>query len=305
MLIANIALFFLVLFGCLMIFSGLFPRVSPAARRAVLARAGKKDTLSVVLLNKISVKLLPHINLDKMKRQKLEQTLIVLGRAGTPELFHAQAWANGIVYFLGIAALPPILHLLMLIAFPELFPAATLYQLGLISAIIMVFVGRNMVLQEIDNDMRKRQEAIEWELPQFSGTILQSLSHTRNVLDILTSYKKICGSALDSEIEKTLNDMKTGNHEQAIKNLAARVNSGAFTQLAQGLIGMLRGDDQTSYFQIITNDFYGMQNKLVEKELLSRPGKLTINNVLLLVGMVAMFIVAIGGQLMDSGANLF
>lgn len=288
-----------------MIFSGFFPAVSPAARRAVAARAGKKETLSTSISNKIAVKLLRFVSLDTAKKHKLGQTLLVLGKQDSPELFCAKAWANGIIYASGILLLMPLIHMVILIIAPGTVSDATIYQFGAILAVVMLLVGRNAVHKELNDERQKRQEAIEWELPQFAGTILQSLSHTRNVQDILTSYKKICGASLEKEIERTLNDMVTGNREQAIENLATRVNSGAFTQLAQGLIGLLRGDDQKNYFQIITNDFYNTQSELIEKQLLKRPGKLTVNNALLLTGMIAMYAVAIVGYVMDTSTGLF
>lgn len=304
-MILNFSLFALSFIGSAMVFSGLFPRVLPAAKRAVAARAGKKETLSSVISGKIAVKLLRLISLDTTKRQKLKQTLIVLGKQESPELFHAKAWANGIVYAAGILALLPVVHMMIMLVAPDVVSTATIYQAGALLAAAMLFIGKQTVHKELSAEWQKRQEAIEWELPQFSGTILQSLGHTRNVQDILTSYKKICGAALEREIERTLNDMVTGNREQAIENLASRVNSGAFTQLAQGLIGMLRGDDQKNYFQIITNDFYNTQSELIEKQLLKRPGKLTVNNALLLVGMIAMYGVAIVGYVMDTSSGLF
>lgn len=305
MLIVKIFLFALSFIGIAMVFTGLFPNVTPGAKRAVTSRAGKKETLSSALVNKIAVRLLPFISLDRMKGQRLRQTLVILGKPDSPELFHAQAWATGITYALGIFAVIPVFQFITFAVFPGAIPAQMLYQIGGILAVTMLLVGKNAVHNELSGEVRQRQAAIEWELPQFAGTVLQSLNHTRNVQDILTSYKKICGKALEKEIERTLNDMVTGNREQAIENLATRVNSGAFTQLAQGLIGMLRGDDQTSYFQIITNDFYNAQSEMIEKELLKRPSKLSINNVLLLVGMVAMFAVAIICYVMDTSSGLF
>jgi len=302
---ANILLFLILFCGCFMVLTGFFPRASAAAERAVSARSGKKPNSTEILVNKIAVKLLPFIVLEDMKRHKLQQTLITLNQTDSPELFHARAWGTGIVYFSGILVMTPVFQLVFTVLLPGLISGATVWQLNALLAVILLFVGRNAVLSELDTKMKRRREAIEWELPQFSGTVLQSLQHTRNVVDILESYKKICGASLRTEIEWTLNDMRTGNHEQAIKNLAVRINSGAFTQLAQGLIGLLRGDDQASYFQIITKDFNNMQKELTRKELLKRPGKLTINNVMLLAAMMAMFFVAIGSYLMDASSGLF
>jgi len=291
--------------GLYLVLSGFFPRVNVRAERAVKARAGKKESISTALVNKIAVQILPLFSIEDMKRQSLQRSLDILGWSESPELFRARAWATGILYGAGVLAFTPVFHLLTLVLFPGVIRGAAIYQLGVFAAIAMLFVGRHAVTSELEKEIVKRREAIEWELPQFAGTVLQSLGHTRNVIDILESYRKICGDSLKHEIDQTLNEMRTGNHETALKNLAARINSGSFTQLAQGLIGLLRGDDQSSYFQIITKDFSKNQQELIKKELLKRPGRLTINNVLLLAGMMLMLFVAIGGYLMDTSAGLF
>jgi len=303
-LIERIIIFIVIFFGMYLIFSGCFPRIHPGAERAVNARAGKKDSTSTILIRKIAVKLLPIISIEDMKRQRLADTLRILGEEESPELFEAMAWATGMFYALSILIVSPVFHLVTMLLMPEAGPLMV-YQLCGVLAVILLFIGRGAVTSDLEKKMKLRKQAIEWELPQFSGTVLQSLGHTRNVIDILESYRKICGPALRHEIDQTLNDMRTGNHEAAIKNLAGRVGSGSFTLLAQCLIGLLRGDDQQSYFQIITKDFSKTQHELLKKELLSRPEKLTINNILLLGGMLLMLFVAIGGYLTDVGAELF
>ena len=290
--------------GLFLVLTGLFPRVHPGAERAVASRAGKKDSLSARFVRGLAVKILPFISLEDTKRQNLARPLGILGEDGSPELFEAKAWAAGALYALSALLAAPVFHLALALLLPDIGPAA-IYQAGGVLAVILLFFFRNMELKSLEKRVKSRREAIEWELPQFSGTVLQSLGHTRSVIDILESYRKICGPALGSEIDQTLNEMRTGNHETAVKNLAGRVNSGAFTQLAQGLIGLLRGDDQRNYFQIITKDFSKSQQELMRKELLARPDRLVINNILLLFCMVLMLMVAIGSHLMDAGAGLF
>lgn len=298
-------LFLLLFAGIWQIVTGFFPKANPAAERAVLARRGKKENLTITVVNKLSVKLLRFIHLEETDQIKLRQSLSSVRRSESPELFHATAWATGIIYFSGVMLLVPVLMLLVTVLFPGVISPMGILQLGALAAILLFFVGRKAVFSDLEAEIKERKEAIEWELPQFAGTVLQSLGHSRNVMDILESYKKICGPSLLLEIERTLNDMRTGNHEQAIKNMALRINSGAFTQLAQGLIGLLRGDDQTAYFQIITKDFTNGQKEAMKKELLKRPGKLTGNTIFMLLGMLLMLIVAVGGYLMDNNAGLF
>jgi hypothetical protein len=79
---------------------------------------------------------------------------------------------------------------------------------------------------------------------------------------------------LSEEIDKTLNDMRTGNHEQAVRNLANRVNSGMFTQLTEGLVGLINGNEQLPYFQSLVSGFSTQQQEMLKREMLERPRKL-------------------------------
>ena len=301
----KVLIFLPVCFGLYFALTGLVPKISPGVEKAVGSRAGKKETLTHRLTASLAVRLLPLITLEDIKRQSLAQILRTIGEEDNPELFEARAWATGTLYALCVLLVSPLFHVFLLVLFPGSIKAESVYQVFLLLAVILLFVGRHMVEKELDKKVKERKKAIEWELPQFAGTVLQCLAHTKNVIEILETYRKICSPALKREIDQALNDMRTGNHENAIRNLAGRVNSGAFTQLAQGLIGLLRGEDQTSYFQIISKDFSKAQHEQIRKELLARPEKLTINNILLLVGMMLMLFAAIGGYLMDTGAGLF
>lgn len=303
-MLAGILMFIPVSAGLYYVLTGLFPQVHPRVARAVAERGAKKETLTKALLNSIVVKVQPLIMLEDRERQNLFRSLKLLEREETPELYHARAWAAGIFYAAGIMLISIVAHLLFLMFFPQVSPSV-IYTVAAFLAISLLFIIRNNELKEVEKAISERRRLIEWELPQFSETVLQSLGHTKNVITILESYRKICGPSLQYEIERTLLEMKVGNHETALNNLAARVNSGAFTQLTQGLIGLVRGEDQRSYFQIITNDFNKSQHELIHKELLARPKKLTANNALLLIGLLLMLMVAIVGYLMDTSVGLF
>ena len=99
---------------------------------------------------------------------------------------------------------------------------------------------------------------MEKEIPRFALSIGQSLENDRDVLKILTSYRRIAGKEFGAELDQTIADMKTGNYEQALLHLEARVDSPLLSDVTRGLIGVLRGDDQRMYFQMITFDMRRM-----------------------------------------------
>ncbi len=159
-------------------------------------------------MQRIAAVLEPHIDMDAINRSTMEETLSALGYVETPETWKAKALARAGVF--AVALLPCLL----------ISPFFTLA--GMVLVAVRIYQQQNKKLQ---NEMKARRQNIEGELPQFAATIRQSLTNTRDVVAILTTYRKICGPALQGEITRTLNDMVTGNPERAIKAMEGRVAS--------------------------------------------------------------------------------
>jgi len=166
--------------------------------------------------------------------------------------------------------------------------------IGVIGIVIVFWQVYSQQGKKLKQELEKRKWLIERELPQFSGTIRQSLNSTHDVIAILESYRKVCGASLQSEIDRTLNDMKTGNPERALKALESRVNSAELSQLTRGLIGVMRGDDQRIYFDMLTDEYRKAQDAAVARELINRPGKLLPNMAMLFGCILLMVGVALG-----------
>jgi len=82
-------------------------------------------------------------------------------------------------------------------------------------------------------------------------TVGQSLENDRDVLKILTSYRRVAGKDFGAELDQTIADMKTGNYENALIRFETRIGSPMLSDVIRGLIGVLRGDDQRMYFKMI------------------------------------------------------
>lgn len=228
----------------------------PAAL-ALRHRAPKPITQTEAVVQRIASILEPHIDMDPIGRARLADELKSLGRVETPETWRARAMARALLF--GVTPLPMLL-------FSPFFGVASMALIG-----AAVYRQQNKTLED---EMDARRQSIERELPQFAGTIRQSLNSTHDVVSILSSYQKICGTALRAEITRTLNDIVTGNPERAIKAMEGRVSSAKLGQVTRGLIAVLRGDDQRLYFDMLAAEFRKSQNEEVEKELLKRPDKL-------------------------------
>ncbi len=163
----------------------------------------------------------------------------------------------------------------------------------------------NKQRKTLEKELAARRAAIERELPQFASTIRQSLGTTRDVVAILTSYRRVCGQTLAGEIDKTLNDMMTGNAVRAIQALEGRVASQKLGQLTRGLLAVLRGDDQRMYFDVLAEEYRKSQDEEVERELLQRPQKLNPYMAMMFVGFLLMIAASIGAELFNSIHQFF
>lgn len=56
--------------------------------------------------------------------------------------------------------------------------------------------------------VKKRKKIIEAEIPRFALTITQNLEIDRDVLKILTSYRRVAGKEFGQELDQTIADMK-------------------------------------------------------------------------------------------------
>ena len=264
-----------------------FPKVYKGAASALQARNPYKISGNEVMINKVANYILPHVVLDEMKRHKLVDELKSIGIDIKPEMFRAKAIAKGLIYAIPFLVLVPISFFFLLIA------AMVAYQ---------VILGEDKRLKQT---VLVRKRSIERELPQFAGTIRQQLNNTRDMITILDSYRKVCGQSLRSEIETTLNDIRTGNAERALNALDGRVGSTKFSELIRGLVGINRGDDMKIYFNMLAIEYQKAENEAVKKELLERPTKLQKNMMVLFACIFVMTMLTLGMMIMANTKLFF
>ena len=285
-LYAAAAALFLAL-GLYFILSARFPAIYGPAKKALRARAPKRLTQSQVMQNELADRIAPLLDLDPIRRSGTEMLLKNLGHSESPELFHACAIAR------------------------------SLFAAGLCSVMLLfsVPVGSLLTLAcgvwyyrrqsgALERELEDKRLAIERELPQFASTISQSLGTTRDVVAILRSYRRVCAPTLAGEIDKTLNNVMTGNPERAIHALETRVASAKLSQLTRGLLAVMRGDDQRQYFAILAEEYRKAQDEAIERELLARPHKLYPYMGVLFLFLCLMIAVTVGTDLVQSLQNL-
>ena len=254
------------------------------SRMMLLAqRQGKRrENIFDVYAAKVSSKIAPYVRLDKMKRASLERTLKIAGNSLTPECYVAKAWV--IAGTVALCAVP------MAFLIPLMVPV-------LIGLAVALWFSTYYAAFDF---VKKRRKRMEKEIPRFALSIGQSLENDRDVLKILTSYRRIAGKEFGAEIDQTIADMKTGNYEQALLHLEARVDSPLLSDVTRGLIGVLRGDDQRMYFQMITFDMRQIEQNDLKKEAAKRPRLIQRYSMMMLLCIIMIYMVVLCVEVFDS-----
>ena len=248
------------------------------SRMMMLARKQqgvKAEKLLDVYITKIAGLIAPYLKLDKLKRNKLQRALDIAGLELTPEIYTARAWVTA-----GAVGLCSIL-----MVFPVALWFSTYYS-------VFDFV-------------KKRRKLIESEIPRFALTIGQNLENDRDVLKILTSYRRVAGKDFGAELDQTIADMKTGNYENALIHFETRIGSPMLSDVIRGLIGVLRGDDQRMYFKMICFDMRQIEQNNLKKEAAKRPKKIQRYSMMMLICIMIIYLVVLCTEVMSSLGAFF
>ena len=242
----------------------------------------KNEKLLDVYITKIAVLLAPFLRLDKLKRNRLQTALAIAGLELTPEVYTARAWvAAGAV---GICAVP------MAFLMPLLSPV-------LVGLAVALWFSTYYAAFDF---VRKRRKLIELEIPRFALAIGQNLENDRDVLKMLSSYRRVAGRDFAVELDQTIADMKTGNYENALLRFETRIGSPMLSDVVRGLIGVLRGDDQRMYFKMICFDMRQIEQNNLKKEAAKRPRKIQHYSMMMLVCIMIIYLVVLCTEVINS-----
>ena len=263
---------------------------SKTSRMMMLARKQqgvKPEQLLDVYITRIARLFERWFKLDKMKRDKLQSALTIAGIALTPEVYTLKAYVKaGLV---ALSALP------MAFIMPLFVPVL----IGL--AVALWFSSYYAAFDFV----KKRRKIIETEIPRFALSIGQSLESDRDVLKILTSYRRVAGKDFGAELDQTIADMKTGNYENALLRFETRIGSPMLSDVTRGLIGVLRGDDQRMYFKMISFDMRQIEQANLKKEAAKRPKKIQRYSMLMLVCIMIIYLVVLCTEVLSSLGAFF
>lgn len=265
----------------------------PTAKTSKMMMLSKKqqgirnEKLFDVYITKIAGRLAPLIHMDKLKRDKLQTVLTIANIQLSPEVYLLKAHITaGIV---ALCALP-------------LLPILPLFVPILIGLAVALWFS---TYYSAFDYVKKRRKLMEAEVPRFALTIAQNLENDRDVLKILSSYRRMAGKDFAQELDQTVADMKTGNYENALIRFEGRVGSTLLSDVVRGLIGTLRGDDQRMYFRMICFDMRQIEQNNLKKEAAKRPKQIQRYSMMMLFCIVIIYLVVLSTEVLGSLGAFF
>lgn len=265
----------------------------PTAKTTRMMMKAKKQTgkgdekLYDVYITKVAEKISPLLRLDPIKRDKLKLTLQIANIPHSPETYTMKCILQTLLVFL--------------------LGAFLLFFIPLLGFLVM---GLSVLIwfatyQKAFDIVKKRKQVIEAELPRFAVSIQQGLATDRDVLKLLTSYRRIASPALGEELDITITDMKTGNYENALLHFQNRVGSTMLSDIVRGLIGTLRGDDQQMYFKMLVFDMRQIEQNNLKKEAAKRPKQMQKYSMMMLFCILLIYVVVLSVEVISSLGSFF
>ena len=276
--------------GLFLIFADLLKLPSIATQKAMLSagKQGKEKAKTVdVLLMGWAVKFAKYIPMDEYKKSRMKNTLNAAGMNLTPEEFISSAiLKSGIIAILII----PCLMILPLIA-----------PILMCLSIIIYFKE----IRKADEILKIKKEKIEVELPRFVATITQELKASRDVLSILENFKKNSGEDFTDELDILTADMRSSSYEAALTRFEARINSPMLSDITRGLIGVLRGDDGSMYFQMLSHDMKQLELQRLKAQAMKIPPKIRVFSFVMLMCFLMTYMAIIVYEIIRSLSGMF
>ena len=142
-------------------------------------------------------------------------------------------------------------------------------------------------------NLKERQQTIkenlEKDLPDFLSAVLAELSHSRDIVRMMTNYLPYAGVELKKELQTTLADMQSGNYERALMRLDQRVVSSHLSAVVRGFIGVIHGNDETTYFQLLAHTIQQAQITRQKQKALKVKPKFLLAAILVLISFLVLF----------------
>lgn len=235
----------------------------------------------------LAVRLSHYIRMDEYKKSRMGNVLKASGMNLTPEVYQAYALVKAGTVLLAVI------------------PCAILMPLLVPVVVVLALLLYFKEGQKADEKLKAKREEIEGELPRMVATIEQELKASRNVIGMLERFKGNAGPALTGELDILLADMRSSNYEAALTRFEARLNSPMLSDVVRGLIGVLRGDDSSVYFQMLAHDFKQIELQRLKAQVQKIPPKIRVFSFVMLVCFLLTYLAIICYVALESLGGMF
>ena len=235
----------------------------------------------------LAVRLSHYIRMDEYKKSRMGNVLKASGMNLTPEVYQAYALVKAGTVLLAVI------------------PCAILMPLLVPVVVVLALLLYFKEGQKADEKLKAKREEIEGELPRMVATIEHELKASRNVIGMLERFKGNAGPALTGELDILLADMRSSNYEAALTRFEARLNSPMLSDVVRGLIGVLRGDDSSVYFQMLAHDFKQIELQRLKAQAQKIPPKIRVFSFVMLVCFLLTYLAIICYVALESLGGMF
>ena len=290
MFIFNIVIAVMLAGGLFLIACDLFRVPTYKTSRAMIGterQNSKKQSRINSMLDDLAKWLAGKIRLRDFKKAQIQANLDTARMPITPELFISPCIVKA-----GIVAVMSIL----------VFP---MFTAGGIAVLLFAFIYYLTLVQELGKKVDSHRKAVEYELGQFVFTIQRSLQHGRNITVMLQNYREICGPDMRQEVDITLADMFSGNHEQAISRMEVRLGSAMVSDVCRGLISVIHGDDTTAYWVNLEQKFAEHQRNELRDKANKIPAKVSRLSMAMLFAFLGLWLGVLIMQMAEALGELF
>lgn len=180
--------------------------------------------------------------------------------------------------------------------------AGILYFVFPLMSMVMFFISFIYYFRcssSLEANYKLKRGEIERELPRFCATISQEIRASHDIVSIIERYIESSNKALKKELEIVLADMKSSNYEAALVRFESRLSIGAVSDIVRGLIGVIRGDDMRTYFEMLSHDLDVMELQNLEARAAKQPEKIKKYQFFILAAMLLMYFVTIAVYLIQ------
>ena len=264
------------------------PYLSTAKAILNTSRAEKKAARSLeTYLMTWAVKLAKYIRMDEYRKHRLGNVLKATGMNMEPEVYQAYALVKtGAVLLAAI-------------------PAGFVFPLAVPVVVFLAVLIYFKETKKADEKLKIKRASVESELPRFVANIEQELKASRDVLAIVENYKKNAGEAFGGELDILAADMRSSSYEAALTRFESRLNSPMLSDVTRGLIGVLRGDDNAVYFQMLAHDFKQLELQRLKAEAQKIPPKIRVFSFLMLMCFLFTYLAIIAFEIIKSLGGMF